>query len=490
MRHPLLPIPLRFRQVLAIGLALAGLAAGPRSAQAIWPFGGEPLPDPVANPGAAAAQLLTQAIRLDTTNPPGDEEPLAALYVKTLKSHGVEAKLVRTPSAGSSRGRALAWGRVPGRGAGRPVVLLSHLDVVPASRQEWALPPFEGVVGGGSVVGRGALDAKGVGVVHLLTLAQLARRGAPLARDVIFLATPDEETGGIAGSGWLVKARRDLLRDAEFLLTEGGGILVGNAGSPPIWGVSVAEKSPCWLEVVARGTPGHSSAPTRDAAVPRLIAALDRVRSLEMPVRVVPEVERMFSTLSLHVAPEDRSGYRRLPFALAVDQDFRSRFLADRARAALVRNTLAITVLEGGPRTNVQPAEARAHLDVRLLPGGSCAVFADQIRATIADPGIVVETLLSFPATRSSQVATPLFEAIRRVAQETDPEAVVVPRLIAGFTDAHWFRELGIVSYGFVPRWLPPAETRGIHGPNERISIDNLARGVETLVRLLELMDQ
>jgi acetylornithine deacetylase/succinyl-diaminopimelate desuccinylase-like protein len=459
---------------LAGGLAAAGCATR-----------GPAIPDVDDDLGQASAEILSRAIRLDTSNPPGNEAPVARLFVEILEANGIEAKLIETPGGDAPLGRAAAWARVRGNGGGRPVVLLSHLDVVPADRAEWTLDPFAGLVGGGYVVGRGALDAKGVSVVHLATLLKLARRKEPLARDVIFLATPDEELGGRAGAGWLVQSRRDLLHDAEYLLTEGGGILVAEGNTPPIWGVAVAEKSPCWIRVASRGTPGHSSAPPRDAAVPRLIAALERVRRLDTEVRVTPEVEHMFSALAPYAPEDDRAGYARLAAALRLDPVFRSRFLADTGRAALVRNSVTITVLEGSPRTNILPAEAHAHLDARLLPGEQCEAFVEQVRLAVADPGVSVEPILAFPS-RSAPPDTDLFRAIRDVAAKVDPGAAVVPRVIAGFTDAHYFRELGIVAYGFVPRWLPPAESRGIHGPNERISIANLERGVKTLVGILE----
>jgi len=200
---------------------------------------------------------------------------------------------------------------------------------------------------------------------------------------------------------------------------------------------------------------------------------------------VVPEVQTMFAALAPYAAAEDRSALADLSSALQNDPAFRSRFLADRGQNALVRNTVSITVLQGAPKTNVLPAEASAHLDARLLPGERCEDFADEVRAAIEDPGVSVDPILSFNA-RSSPVDTSLFHAIEQVAAEIDPSAIVVPRVIAGFTDAHYFRDLGIVAYGFVPRWLPPQESHGIHGPNERISIQNLERGVRALVRILE----
>ncbi len=465
-------------------VAMAALLAGPPDARALWPFTRTEDTAP-GELGREAAELLARAIRVDTTNPPGDERPLARLYVEALAARGIEARVVETPSDRPRR-RAAAWARLPGSGAGRPVVLLSHLDVVAADAAAWSVPPFEGVVADGYVTGRGALDAKGVSVVHLLALGELARRREPLTRDVIFLATPDEESGGVQGAGYVVRHRPDLLHDAEYVLTEGGGILVSDE-HPPVWGITVTEKAPCWMEVTARGRAGHSATAPRDAATHRLVAALERVRQLDTEVRVVPEVARMFRGLAPLAAPEDREGFARLAAALETDAGFRGRFLADAGRAALVRNTLAITVLEGSPRTNVLAAEATAHLDGRILPGERCGDFVNLVRATVADPRVAVEPLLAF-SNSASPADTALVRAIGRVARELDPEAVVVPRVIAGFTDAHYFRELGIASYGFVPRWLSPEDTRGVHGRDERISVANLERGVRTLVRILEVL--
>lgn len=470
----------RFAPALPILLlAVSGCAVGLLGSR----IGG--IPDPREDLGRSAAEILSRSIQIKTVNPPGDERPVAELLVDLLERFGAESRLVETPRGSSQAGRAAAWGRVRGAGRKRPVVLLSHLDVVPAEASEWALDPFSGVTGGGYVVGRGALDAKGIAVVHLLALARIAQRDQPLDRDVILLATPDEETGGVEGAGFVARRRPELLGGAEFLLTEGGGILLGEPGQPDVWGVSVSEKSPCWLRLRAHGLPGHSSTAPRESAVDRLVEALHRAQQLEMPIRVVPEVARMFAALAPLASESDRASLRDLERALATDPSFRRRFLADRSNYALVRNTLAITVIRTGTQTNVIPSEAVAHVDARLLPGERCEDFTQELVRAIDDPELDVETLLAFESSASPS-DTPLFEAIRAVASEVDPDARVVARVNAGFTDAHWFRELGIVSYGFVPRWLPPNETRGIHGANERISVENLERGVETLVRILE----
>jgi acetylornithine deacetylase/succinyl-diaminopimelate desuccinylase-like protein len=196
----------------------------------------------------------------------------------------------------------------------------------------------------------------------------------------------------------------------------------------------------------------------------------------------------MFAALAPAAAPGDAPGFADLAARLPRDPAFRSRFLAQRGQAALVQDTLALTVLSASPRTNVLPALAVAHLDVRLLPGGSCAEFAEAVKHATADPGVEVEPLLSFPSTESP-VETPLFRAIERTAASIDPGALVVPRVIAGFTDAHYFRAIGLVAYGFTPRWLPDADAATIHGPNESISIENLERGIEALMAILVELD-
>ena len=480
------------RAARALTLCLLSLIYTAR-VEAIWPFErGSGRGDAL---GERAAHILSEAIRFDTTNPPGGEAALAAYLVDLLRNAGIEAAQIPTPSQPGTPPRAAAWGRLPGTGAARPIVLLSHLDVVPAAPADWEVDPFAGATENGFVIGRGALDAKGVTVIHLLTLIELARLDTPLDRDVIFLATPDEELGGRDGAGYLVREHPDLIAGAEYLLTEGGsilplaraadGALEADTSSREVWSVAVTEKSPCWLEITTRGTPGHSAAPARDAAVPRLIAALDRIRRTETPIRVLPEVARMFRVMAPLAPQESRAGYHDLTEALRIDSSFRQRFLSERSQNALVRDTVSITVLRGGPRTNVAPSEASAQLDARLLPGESCDNFMRSLEGVIADPGVRLKPLLAFSSS-GSPIDTKLFRAIERVARETSAGALVVPRMIAGFTDAHWFRELGIVAYGFVPRWLSREEARGVHGPGERTSFENLQRAVQTLTRIIE----
>jgi len=460
------------------GLTLA-LLLPPAGAEAIWPFDER---DPASGPRGRverAAELLSAAVRIRTDT--GSEEELARLYVARLADAGIEARVVPTPG----EGRAAAWARLPGSGEARPVVLHSHLDVVPADRAEWSEDPWSGRIADGFVHGRGSVDAKGVGVAHLLTLLALARREQPLERDVLLLATPDEERGGADGAGWIAREAPQWLRGAEFVLTEGGGIQRDPTAAPPVWGVNVLEKSPCWIDLRTSAEGGHSAVPSEPRAIDRMVAALDRIRRIETPLEVVPEVDRMFRRLAPTAAPADRAGYRDLARSLSDDTAFRRRFLRDPTRAALVRNTVTVTSIHAGMRTNVLPRHATARLDARLLPGQRCEDLVSTLRRVVDDPALEFELRLDLSGP-PSPVDTPLFDALERAAQRVDPGALVVARVSPGFSDAHWFRELGIVAYGFLPRPTRGDGSRGVHGVDERASVDSVVAAADALAVVLE----
>ncbi len=413
---------------------------------------------------------------------------MARLLADWAKARGLETRVIPVPGS-ASRGeepseRAALWVRVPGRGSARPLILLSHLDVVPAAPGPDRAP---GTIADGVVYGRGALDAKGIAVIHLMAAARLAERQRPLGRDVIVLSVPDEETGGQAGAGWLTRERPDLVAGAEYLLGEGGGIAIGGPGQPDLWGVGFAEKVPCWLKLRARAESGHPAVPDPEGAVPLLLDALERVRQHVPRIEVAPEVARSFRHLADLAPAEDREGWRDLAAALR-DPEFRRRFLADPGRAAMVQDTTSITTLEGSSGINQTASEAFAGLDVRLVPGGDCTQHADALRARIDDPRVEVSIQLAVHSS-TSPTETGLMEAIRRTARLSEPGAVVAPTVQLGSSDAHWFRRQGVIAYGFVPRRLRPIDTRGIHGPNERIRVATLNESIELLIRLLEELD-
>lgn len=427
---------------------------------------------------AESANFLSAYIRIDTTNPPGNEIAAARFLAERFRAEGIEAKVFE-----SAPGRGAVLARLPGAGKAKPIVLLNHLDVVAADAQDWQHDPFAGEIADGYVHGRGAVDCKGVGVTEAMAMILLKRNGVALDRDVIFLGTADEEAGGEMGAKWFVDNHIDELRGADLMLNEGGEIR--NEDGRRIYEVAVAEKTPCWLRLTAEGKAGHGSTPPATTAVTRLLAALGRVAAWDPGITITPEVQAYYSALAATEDEATAAKYRDLKTALEDDR-FRAEFLADPRNAALVRNTIAPTVLEGSHKTNVIPSQARAELDCRLLPGEDPDAFVGRIREILADDGIDVEVLLNFPPS-ASPADTPLYRAIETIA--AGEQAPVVPTVLRGFTDAHYFRREGIVVYGFLPIDLTPEDAGRMHGDDERIATASLRDGIRRLADMLRALD-
>jgi acetylornithine deacetylase/succinyl-diaminopimelate desuccinylase-like protein len=428
-----------------------------------------------------AAALLSEYIRIDTTNPPGNETAATKFWAAKFAEAGLEARLFE-----SEAGRGSLVVPLRGKGGARPIVLLNHLDVVPAEAEGWKHPPFSGLIADGYVHGRGAIDCKGMGVIEAMAMLVLKRSGAELSRDVLFVGTAGEETGGEAGAGWLTKNQWEALGDPEFVLNEGGAIRQRQDGERT-YEVAVVEKTPLWLRLSTKGEAGHGSTPRADTAVTRLIRALERIRTFQPETKVVPEVERYYRALSRTYPPgTTRERYADLRATLR-NRARRDEFLGSPRDVALVRNTIAITVLKASNKTNVIPAEASAEIDIRLLPGEDPQAFVSQLRSAVADDLVRFEVLLNFPPS-SSPVDTSLYRAIERVAERDG--APVIANVLRGFTDSHFFREHGTVSYGFLPVVFKEEDEHTMHGINERISLENLREGTRRLVELLKELDR
>ncbi|MGH7675496.1 MAG: M20/M25/M40 family metallo-hydrolase [Gemmatimonadales bacterium] len=420
-----------------------------------------------------ATELLSQYLRINTTNPPGNEIAAARWLAAVLEREGIAAQILEPRP-----GKANLYARLRGDGSERPVILLNHMDVVLASPEFWQVDPFGGAVRDGQVWGRGALDMKGQGIVQLMTLLVLKRTGVPLKRDVVFLATSDEEIGAGVGAGWVVEQRAALIRDAEFLLNEGGTIRVNAGGKVEYYGIGTTEKSPFWLDLVARGTAGHGSRPTPDNPVHRLVRALSRIAAWETPLVVTPTVERYFRDL----ATVEQDSLRRRWFAdirSAVRDTAAARAItSDLTYNALLRNTISITGLRASDKTNVIPPVATAAVDVRLLPGQSPDSFRTMLERVVNDTAIVIRPQgVTWPATESG-VDTELYRSVVAAARARHPEALITTPMLTGFTDSHYFRRLGITSYGLSPFPLTEEDGRGVHGNDERVSVAALAFGV------------
>src|SRR5213594_4253011 len=243
--------------------------------------------------GDEATALLSQYLRINTTNPPGNEIAAARWLAQVLQRDGIEARIFEP-----APGKANLYARLAGDGSARPLLLLNHMDVVLASPEYWSVDPFSGAIKDGYIWGRGALDMKGEAIAQLMTMLTLKRAHVPLKRDIIFLATADEEIGAGVGAAWIVEQQASLVKDAEFLLNEGGLTRADGQGGVVFYGVGTTEKSPFWLDVTARGTAGHGSRPTPDNPVHRLIRALNRIAEWRTPLTVIPAVERSFRDLA------------------------------------------------------------------------------------------------------------------------------------------------------------------------------------------------
>jgi acetylornithine deacetylase/succinyl-diaminopimelate desuccinylase-like protein len=432
-------------------------------------------------PQAVSAELsclLAQYVRIDTTNPPGNELRGAQFLRAVLARDGIESELIE-----SAPGRANLVARLHGQGPGRAVMLVHHMDVVPASPDEWSVPPFSGTIRAGELWGRGSIDDKGSGIAELLLVSISKRLGVPSARDLVLLAVADEESGSAYGSRWLVEHRKDLFTDVDYILNEGGGVLELKGGGP-IYNVEVAQKAPLWLRVTAHGPSGHGSAPSPNTAANVLVRALARLAAHHFPISVLPEVQAMFAARAAAMPENERAAYRDLRGALE-NPRFREEFLKEPHDATLVQDTLAITMLSGSPKENVISERASAVLDLRLLPGEDAAAVTREVERVMAEPGLQIETLLSWRA-YASPAETPLFGAIRELAAARDPGAPVTANVIGGFTDCNAFRAQRLICYGFFPLHVTLDDVSRVHGKDERVNVAALTRAVLDLHTLLE----
>lgn len=430
---------------------------------------------------AEAVRNLSAYLAINTSNPPGNELAAARYLQQLLARDGIEAQILDTAELGP--GRANLYARLRSSGTKKAIALVNHLDVVPVTPQFWSVDPFSGVVRDGYVWGRGALDMKGEGMMQLMAFVALKRSGVPLDRDIVFIANADEELGG-TGAMTFVKRHADLLKDVEFLMTEGGDDLVNN-GHVDYYGVGVAEKRTFWQRITVRGTPSHGSRPTRLNPVPHLVDALSRLAHYETPLHVTPGVAKYFRDIAPQFGGRQRAWLSDISAALA-DSAARAWVTDNVYWNAILRNTISLTVLSASNKTNVIPAEASAEIDIRLLPDQDTAVVRAELVRIVGDTAVHWETLLPPKAPLESPIDTDLFRAIERAARERDPAARVTTPMLTGATDRPTYRALGIVTYGFDPFRVEKADAqRGVHGNDERVSVANVGFGVRYLYDVL-----
>lgn len=427
---------------------------------------------------ADAVQRTREYLRINTTNPPGNEAETMKWFARILQQEGIPFD-----TASSAPGRGNIWARLKGTGRQPALVLLHHMDVVPADPKYWNSDPQVPTTKDSVIFGRGALDTKTLGIVELEAFLALHRSKLPLDRDVIFMATADEEAGGNFGAGWVVKNHPEAFKGAGILLNEGGDGTVDSDGGMQ-FEIEVTQKTPYWIKLTAVGTPGHGSSPPPASAVNRLIRALDRLQTYEFAPRVVPAVADYFKTIAPGMSAKWKDMFAD-PQKLIADRNTLMELQIEKpGSAGLLRNTCSITMLQASNKVNVIPPEAQAQIDCRLLPDQDRDAFLREFKSVINDPDIKVETIIAFtPAVSSTDNV--LYKSIVDVVRKNYPKASIAPAVSTGFTDSHWFRDLGIASYGWAPFLIPEAEEGGVHGNNERISIENIRKGTAMMVDLV-----
>jgi acetylornithine deacetylase/succinyl-diaminopimelate desuccinylase-like protein len=434
-------------------------------------------------------QLLSDLIRIDTTNPPGNETEAACFLAENLERAGFNFEIVE-----SAPGRGSLVTRVKGSGEKPSLLLLSHLDVVAANPEEWSVNPFGGVVKDGFVWGRGALDMKGMVAVEMMALKLLKRNNVKLKGDVLLAATADEERGGVSGVNYLLRACPEKVR-ADYVLNEGGGSAISTRRRN-VFLVQTAEKGLLWFKVKAKGVPGHGSVPSAaDNAILRLNKVIERLGGYCAPVVLVPAVAHFLKALAEEDAALQEPLERLLANPESSDQILDElSIVAPNLKEEIqprLRMTVTPTMIHGGVKENIIPSECEAVFDCRILPGQTSAQALDQIKGLIGDVGLdkLEFEILQAQEPSASSEETPLYHAIAEVLGEFDSGCGVTPMLMTGGTDSRFFRRIGSVCYGFFPR-LPTAPYEKIitseHGIDERVSVENLVFGTSVLYETIK----
>ncbi len=424
-----------------------------------------------------AVELLSRYLKIDTTNPPGNEDRGVAFFAEILEKEGVACKTYQP-----SPGRGSISAVITGTGEKGAVILLNHIDVVPARADEWSVDPFSGEIKDGFIYGRGALDMKGQGILELLAFLELKRKGLTPCRDLIFLAVADEEAGGINGVQFLLNNHGDKFQ-ADVVINEGGFGLGNVLPDRPLIMIATAEKGDCRVKLTRSGPPGHGSAPHGENALEKLVQGLSRLLQKENPVIVTPLIAEYFKQLASSwefLKPYLQDGN---PQTL-VEALTQNGLLDNPHMAAMLKNTISLNLMHAGNKVNVIPSGAEAELDIRLLPGTDPDTVIDAIKEHLADDNIKVEIAGVSRASESS-MDTEDFAIIKSVHLEHFPNALAVASLLFGASDSRFFREKGIPCYGVCPMIINLEDLGKIHGIDERISEKNMVKGTEVYIDMV-----
>lgn len=428
-----------------------------------------------------ALQYLQGLIRIDTTNPPGNEAEACAFLASILEREGIPFEILE-----SAPGRANLVCRLRGAGSAAPLLLNAHLDVVGVERSRWTHDPFGGEIDQGCIWGRGALDMKNMAVMSLVSLLLVHRHRIPLRRDLVFAAVADEEAGGTFGSAWLVEHHPEQVR-AEICLGEIGGFS-RTIGGRRFYPVQIAEKGICWFRVKAAGQPGHGSVPIWNGAAARIGRAAHLLGTSRLPFHRTREGAVFLETLAKHL-PVLQGALLRAVLQSSLSNIILDRLFPDPSAArglyALLHNTANPTILRAGDKVNVVPSEAVLEVDGRTLPEQTSDDLLREVRELLGD-GYTFEVFFEMPALSGSP-DDPVLAFMERALRRQDPEAIVAPTMVPGFTDAKHYSRLGMRCFGFSPVRMPEGFQflDLMHGHDERIPVDGFLFGLRVLFDLV-----
>lgn len=441
--------------------------------------GGKSPNGPARSPGVLpeAVRRLQEYLQIDTTNPPGNEKAAAELLAGWLGELGAEPRLLASPSGRTSVYARFEATAAPCPGDPGALVLLHHIDVVPAG-EGWEAAPFSGRLEGGKIWGRGALDIKSLGVAELAAIGQLLQDHRQLCRDLIFVGVADEEAGGREGAAFLLEKHPELFAGVGAVINEGGGNRTFG-GRQIFWGIEVIQKRPLWLKLEAGGRGGHGSRYAPGSATHQMIRALAKLVDRPPAFRLSDAARLYFGSLAT------LEGQKREEAVAALEKQIRPEGPSPPLQPGMpvyFLDTLQVTEIETSKGINVVAPVATAYLDVRLLPDTDENAYLEEIRKLVGGE-VEVEVVLSSPPGKESPLDHPLYKTFEKILGQRAP---VVPSFLPGTTDSRYFRARGIAAYGFSPFAIEGPDLAGIHAPNEYIRVDDFLRGVETTRRVLE----
>jgi len=442
-------------------------------------------PSPVGDTAALAKQAegwLADLIRINTTNPPGNEQAAAKYIVGILEKEGITPEILEVAPGRSAVLARLRSAVMPD--PSRAVLLVAHMDVVGVERAKWSVDPFGAVIKDGYLYGRGAIDDKGMLAVNLAAFIALKRANTHINRDVIFLATADEEQGGDASIKILIAKYWDKFA-AGFALNEGGRVFL-KSGKVEYVAVQASEKVPINVAVIARGPSGHASLPTKDNAVVHLAAAVAKIGSYSAPVHLTTIVRRYFEQLAALEDDELAKWIRSLDAADRGEHAQRVISDANPLWNSMLRDSIAPTILTAGVRANVIPSEARANLNIRLLPGHTIDTLLADLAKLVNDPQVRFEVQPDAGlAAPPSSLESDFYATIAKAAAQEFPNAPVLPFMSAGATDSAQLRLHNVQAYGVMPFPLTDEDFRRMHGDDERLPLASFDKGVSLIARIV-----